>query len=162
MKKLIIDGTEIEVLEYNKTFEKAYINAVSKPMPKPLEMMLPILYIKRLKKYYENYEADVFIYPIIRIKISSCNLIKLCKLLYSKNEHTIENQRYYLLSEEIKKIYDYLKCQKSEYLDLEFVGVDGICEKQKLPKNVQEKMIQELLNKLGMENTGNEQTASED
>ena len=151
MEKIVIDGTEIEVVQYNKVFGKAYIKEVSKPMPKPLEMLIPILYIKRLKKYYENYEAKVFVYPRIKITISSCNLIELCKLLYQKNEYIIENQKYYVSTEQLMNLHDYLKSQKSEHFELEFIGTDGIVEKEKLPKSVQEEKIKELAKSFGVQ-----------
>ena len=145
MEKLTIDGSEIEVIEYNKVFKSDYANEVPMPYPKPLEMIFKNSYLKRLKKYYADYVADVFVYPIIKIKISCENLRDLLKVIYQSNEYIIENQRYYLSTKQLEKIYTCFKLKETDCLEFVFVCAEGNCEKQKIPKNMQEQLLEKTM-----------------
>lgn len=99
MKKINFDGSEIEVIDYK------------------------IMIGKRRDFGY------ILVCDIVEIQINDFNVLKkLLKSIYSKNTFVIEvenmKSEFYLLTDELHKINNWLKSAKNEPLKLEFTSIN--------------------------------------
>lgn len=105
MKKIVVDGSEIEVLGYEWKEEQ------------------PLAF-----NYYGKLELLPFTIGYIKVKITHQN----CKEIFSKvllaNEYVIEaddkRAKFYLRTEDMKRLFDWHKSESDE-IEIEFVGTNN-------------------------------------
>lgn len=102
MKKIIVDGSEIEVLDYAWRAEQ------------PLA-----------SNYYGKLELLPFNIDYIKVKIARQNCKEILKKILSANEYVIEaddkKAKFYLNIKEMKRLFDWHKSESDE-IEIEFVG----------------------------------------
>lgn len=103
MKKIIIDGSEIEVIDYKWITEQPKI----------------------INKISYRVEILPFIIDHIKVKICRQNCKKLLQKILFTNEYVIETDgkkaKFYLCGDEIKKLFDWHKSESDE-IEINFIG----------------------------------------
>jgi hypothetical protein len=103
VKKIIVDGSEIEVLDYQWITEP----------------------YKAFNKIAWKLETFSFNIDYIKVKISRQNCKEILKKILSANEYVIEadykKAKFYLHIEETKRLFDWHKSESDE-IEIQFIG----------------------------------------
>ena len=103
MKKIIVDGSEIEVLDYQWITE-------------------PYKVFKKIAWKWETFHFNI---DYIKVKIFRQNCKEILKKILSTNEYVIEadnkKAKFYLGVEDTKRLFDWHKSESDE-IEIEFVG----------------------------------------
>lgn len=104
MKKIIIDGSKIEVLDYQWITEP----------------------YKVFSKITWKWETLPFNIDYIKVKISRQNCKQILKKILSANEYVIEadnkKAKFYLRVEDMKRLFAWYKQSESEEIEIQFIG----------------------------------------